>query len=84
MACLRQLIEKAGSPYAVHEKNSNWDHGWMAVLELARTCTAPDARRPVPLPDDAPEYARQTLDTLYATLDLRARMHADFAVERTT
>ncbi|GGO32249.1 DUF5691 domain-containing protein [Deinococcus humi] len=83
MTRLRRVIERAESPYAVHEKNSSWDHAWMGVLELARTCAAPDARRPAPLPDDAPEYARQTLDTLYATLDLRARMHTDFAAERT-
>lgn len=79
---LGRAICKAESQYAVYDKNSDWDSAWIQVLELAQTRAAPDAPRPPPLPTDAPDYARQTLDTLYASLDLRAQMHADFAAER--
>ncbi|WP_052195278.1 DUF5691 domain-containing protein [Deinococcus radiopugnans] len=81
---LRELvraIRKAESPYAAYEKHSDWDHAWMGVLTLAQTHAAPDAPRPAPLPADAPEYARQTLNTLYAGLELRAQLHADFAAQ---
>lgn len=79
---LRQLgraIRRAESQYASSGQNPEWNYAWHDVLELAATRAAPDAPRPAPLPPESPDYARQTLDTLYATLNLRARMHADFA-----
>ncbi|OLV15401.1 DUF5691 domain-containing protein [Deinococcus marmoris] len=79
---LSRAVRKAESQYAAYDKNSDWDYGWINVLELAQTRAAPAAPRPASLPADAPEYARQTLDNLYAGLDLRAQIHADFAAER--
>ncbi|MDV6376419.1 DUF5691 domain-containing protein [Deinococcus arenicola] len=82
---LRQLaraIRKAESQYAYGDKNAEWTYAWIQILELAQTHAAPNTPRPPPLPADAPEYARQTLAVLYAGLDLRAQMHADFKETR--
>lgn len=71
IGAIRHSIQKAEFAYA-------WPYGWRNIHDLARHHAHPHARRAAPLPADAPDFARQTLNELNATLDLRKQMWHDF------
>lgn len=55
---------------------------WEQLAELAATRAHPHAPHPGPLPDDATEWAPQTMTRLQATLDLRQQLWTDFGKGR--
>lgn len=57
-------------------------HRWEQLAELAATRAHPHTPHPGPLPDDATEWAPQTMSKLQATLDLRQQLWTDFGKER--
>ncbi|GGR66712.1 hypothetical protein GCM10008959_31210 [Deinococcus seoulensis] len=55
---------------------------WEQLAELAATHAHPHIPHPGPLPDDATEWAPQTMNKLQATLDLRQQLWTDFGKGR--
>lgn len=73
---IRHSIQNAEFAYG-------WPYQWRNIHDLTRHHAHPHASRAASLPDNAPEFARQTINELNATLDFRKQMWHDFGKGRT-
>ncbi|MFC4424790.1 DUF5691 domain-containing protein [Deinococcus navajonensis] len=71
VSALRRRLSTASWP-------AGWDGQWQRLHALTARHADPQTPPPVPLPDDAPEYARRAVEELRRLLSLRAQMHQDF------